>query len=162
MILDQFSSYLQNYEGENGLTNHSLCPWKPSWLSLFTAITSPVPGLAAVNECSSIHPLKTEPKPPSPKTLSGRKFLVAVLRSEKLKLFRLEDCKIWPSVRRASGTETDETSLLELWSFPSVLTYLELSPAQANVQWGFNNLSNYFNLYFYTRESLRMFLHTIT
>lgn len=94
----------------------------------------PVPGFAAVNEFSSIHPLKTEPKPPSPSTLSGRKFLVAVLRSAKLNLFKLEDCKISPSLLGVGGTETDETLLLVLLKFSSVLTYFEFTPAQVNIQ----------------------------
>lgn len=102
------------------LTNHSLWPCNPSWLSRFTAITKPVPGLAAVKVCSSIHPLKTQPNPPSPNTLSGRKFLVAVLRSLKVKLFRLDDCNISPSVRGVWGTEKEEALLLaSLESFPS-------------------------------------------
>lgn len=121
------------------LTNHSLWPWRPSWLSLFTAITMPVPGLAAVNECSSIHPLKTQPKPPSPNTLSGRKFLVAVLRLLKVKLFKLEDCKISPSVRGVEGTETDEILLLEqLKSFPIFWPHVELTPANINIMWQVN------------------------
>lgn len=68
----------------------------------------PVPGFVAVNEFSSIHPLKTDPKPPSPNTLSGRKFLVAVLSSDKVKLFKLDDCKISPSLRGVWGTEFAE------------------------------------------------------
>ena len=90
----------------------------------------PVPGFVAVKDCSSIHPLKTEPKPPSPSTLSGRKFLVAILRSAKLKLFTLEDCNISPSLLGVGGTETDETLLLVLLGFASVLAYLEFTPAQ--------------------------------
>ncbi|GJT23888.1 ribonuclease H protein [Tanacetum coccineum] len=58
----------------------------------------PIPGFAA-SECSSTHPLNTEPKPPSPSTLSGWKFLVAFLSSLNVKLFKLHDCKISPSVR---------------------------------------------------------------
>ncbi|RWW62025.1 hypothetical protein BHE74_00030866 [Ensete ventricosum] len=68
----------------------------------------------AANVCSSIHPLKTEPKPPSPNTLSGRKFLVAVLSSLKVKLFRLDDVKISPSLRGVGGTDDADTLLLEL------------------------------------------------
>lgn len=74
-------------------------------------MTIPVPGLAAFKDCSSIQPLKTQPKPPSPTILSGRKFLVAALSSLKLKAFMLDDCKISPSVRGVEGTETDETLL---------------------------------------------------
>uniref|UniRef100_A0A2P2KZV4 Uncharacterized protein n=1 Tax=Rhizophora mucronata TaxID=61149 RepID=A0A2P2KZV4_RHIMU len=61
-------------------------------------MTIPVPGLVAFRECSSSHPLKTDPKPPSPITLSGRKFLVAVFSSLKLNAFKFEDCKISPSL----------------------------------------------------------------
>ena len=89
------------------LTNHSLWPWSPSWLSLFTAIIMPVPGLVAVIECSSIHPLKTEPNPPSPTTLSGRKFLVAIFSSVKAKLFKLVACKISPSLLGVIGIEAE-------------------------------------------------------
>ena len=125
------------------LTNHSLWPWKPSWLSFFTAMTMPVPGLAAVNAFSSIHPLKTQPKPPSPNTLSGRKFLVAVLSSLKKKLFKLEDCKISPSVLGVVGTEADETLLLlePLKYFPSLLPHLDLIPANITTPWTSMNSS---------------------
>jgi len=62
---------------------------------------------------SSIHPLKTQPNLPSPTTLSGRKFLVAVFSSLKLKLFMFEDFKISPSVRGVGGMEGVETLLLK-------------------------------------------------
>ena len=109
------------------LTNHSLWPCRPSWFSLFTAITNPVPGLAALQLCWSTHPLKTQPNPPSPNTLSGRKFLVAVFRSLNPKLLRFDDSKISLSLRGVCGTEADESLLLE--SLPSLLTYLEFAPA---------------------------------
>lgn len=84
------------------------------------------PGLDAASEDSSIHPLKTEPKPPSPKTLSGRKFLVAALRSLKVKLFKLDDCNISPSVRGVGGTDAEDALLTELLnSVPSPLTILD-------------------------------------
>lgn len=79
-------------------TNHSLWPWKPSGLSFLTATTIPEPGFAAVNVCSSIHPLKTKPNPPSPRRLSGRKFLVAFFNSLNVKGFRFGDDNISPSV----------------------------------------------------------------
>lgn len=107
-----------------GFTSHSLWPWNPSWLSFFTAITMPVPALDALSELSSIQPLKTEPKPPSPSTLSGRKFLVAVLSSLKLILFKVVDCKISPSLRGVRGMEVDEALLLE------PLPFFELNPAK--------------------------------
>lgn len=53
------------------------------------ATTNPVPGLVGANVFASIHPLYTHPNPPSPSRLSGRKFLVAFLRSLKLKDLRL-------------------------------------------------------------------------
>lgn len=116
------------------LTNHSLCPWNPSWFSLFTAITMPVPGFEAASECSSTHPLNTEPKPPSPNTLSGRKFLVAFLSSLKVKLFKLDDCKISPSLRGVCDWEPEETLLLELL-FPFLSAILESSPMAINTIW---------------------------
>lgn len=44
----------------------------------------PVPGFTGAVPFSSIHPLKTQPKPPSPRRLSGLKFLVASLNSLKV------------------------------------------------------------------------------
>lgn len=70
-------------------TSHSLWPWKLSGLRLFIATTIPVPGLVGAKVFPSIHPLKTHPNPPSPSKLSERKFLVAFLRSLKLKDLRL-------------------------------------------------------------------------
>jgi hypothetical protein len=78
-------------------TNHSLWPWKPSGLSFLTATTIPLPGFAAENVCSSIHPLKTQPNPPSPRRLSGRKFLVAFFSSLNEKAFIFGEDKISPS-----------------------------------------------------------------
>ena len=87
------------------LTSHSLCPWNPSWLSFLTAMTIPVPGLVGAKVFASIHPLNTEPKPPSPRTLSGRKFRVEVLSSLKVKLLTLADCRISSSLRGVAGLE---------------------------------------------------------
>jgi hypothetical protein len=42
-----------------------------------TATVSPVPGFTGAVPFSSIQPLKTQPNPPSPRILSGLKFLVA-------------------------------------------------------------------------------------
>lgn len=70
-------------------TSHSLCPWKLSNLSFLIATTIPVPGFVGAKVFSSIQPLKTHPNPPSPRSVSDRKFLVAFLRSLKLKDLRL-------------------------------------------------------------------------
>lgn len=84
----------------------------------------PVPGFVAVKEFSSIQPLKTDPNPPPPSTLSGRKFRVDIFISEKLKLFRFDDCKISPSVRGVGGTDVGDILVLSMLSlFSSELTY---------------------------------------
>lgn len=70
-------------------TSHSLWPWKLSSFSILIATTMPLPGLVGARVFSSIHPLKTHPKPPSPRRLLERKFFVAILRSLKLKDFKL-------------------------------------------------------------------------
>lgn len=57
----------------------------------------PDPGFEAVRVNSSIQPLKTQPNPPSPRTLSGRKFLVAFFNSMNEKGFTLGDNSISPS-----------------------------------------------------------------
>ena len=62
-------------------TSHSLWPWSPSMFRVLTATVSPVPGFTGAVPFSSIQPLKTQPNPPSPRRLSGLKFLVANLRS---------------------------------------------------------------------------------
>jgi hypothetical protein len=49
-----------------------------------------VPGFTGAVPFSSIHPLNTQPNPPSPRRLSGRKFLVANLRSLKQNFRSLE------------------------------------------------------------------------
>ncbi|WVY90312.1 hypothetical protein V8G54_035826 [Vigna mungo] len=98
-------------------------------------MTNPVPGLTGASDCSSIHPLKTRPKPPSPTTLSGRKFLVAVFSSTKVKLFIFEDFKISPSVLGVGGTEGLEILLLKPSS--SVLPSFELKPAHFKRKTGF-------------------------
>ncbi|KAE8681186.1 Casein lytic proteinase B4 [Hibiscus syriacus] len=48
-------------------------------------------------------PLNTELKPSSPITLSGQKFLVAIFRLARGKLFKLVDCNISPSLRGVRG-----------------------------------------------------------
>ena len=91
-------------------TSHSLCPWKPSGLSFLTATTIPIPGFEGARVCSSIQPLKTCPNPPSPRRLSGRKFLVAFFRSLNKKAFKFEDDRISHSVR---GVESSLLSLID-------------------------------------------------
>jgi hypothetical protein len=49
-----------------------------------------MPGFTGAVPFSSIHPLNTQPNPPSPRRLSGRKFLVANLRSLKQNFRSLE------------------------------------------------------------------------
>lgn len=49
-----------------------------------------MPGFTGAVPFSSIHPLNTQPNPPSPRRLSGRKFLVANLRSLKENFRSLE------------------------------------------------------------------------
>lgn len=95
-------------------TNHSLWPWNPSCFSFFTAITVPVPGFAGAKVCGSIHPLKTKPKPPSPTTLSGWKFLVAVFSSSNVKLLKFAHCNISPTSRRLDGEHESKTWLVLL------------------------------------------------
>lgn len=68
----------------NRLTTHSLWPWRPSGFKLLTATVVPEPGFAGAVPFSSIHPLNTYPKPPSPRMLSGLKFPVAAFSSWKL------------------------------------------------------------------------------
>ena len=72
-------------------------------MRVFTATVSPVPGFTGAVPFSSIHPLKTQPNPPSPRKLSGRKFLVANLRSLKGNLRSLEAI-----LSSSSSLEVDE------------------------------------------------------
>lgn len=60
------------------------------------ATTMPLPGLVGQSVCSSIHPLKTHPNPPSPRKDSDRKFLVAFFRSFKVKDFKLALAAVSP------------------------------------------------------------------
>lgn len=68
-----------------------------SELSFLTATTMPVPPFTGFIVFSSTHPLYTLPKPPSPRTLSGLKFLVAVLSSMNVNVLRFGASRIWPS-----------------------------------------------------------------
>ena len=108
------------------LTNHSLWPSKLSSLRCFTTTLTPGPSLLAADECSSIHPLKTGPRAPSPRKHSARKFLVAILSSASVKFFKFGDCKMSSSLRGVGGTEAKETLLVLFWSFPSGLIYVQI------------------------------------
>jgi hypothetical protein len=89
----------------------------------------PVPGLVGASVFSSIHPLKTDPKPPAPSTLSGLKFLVATLSSLKVKALTFADSRISSSLRGGGTIDADEAWLLEpLKAAPFVLENLEVPP----------------------------------
>lgn len=107
-------------------TNHSWWPCDPSWFKVYTAITRPVPRFVAANVFSSIQPLKTRPKPPSPNIQSGRKLRVAFLRSMSLKFFRFDDCRtsgnvFWWLAACDLLLFTERTPLLYLDVFVSLL-----------------------------------------
>ena len=112
-------------------TTHSLCPWKLSSLSFFTATIIPVPGFTGASVRSSIHPLKTEPKPPSPRRLSGLKFLVEPFSSLKVNFRTFDDSRISVSVRGVGGTDDEEPDVLVpkvLVSVAFLLLFLEPVP----------------------------------
>lgn len=75
-------------KNEQTLTCHSFSPWELSELAFLTATAIPTPTLDGAYVFSSIHPLKTLPKPPSPKTVSGLKFLVALFSSANVNIFK--------------------------------------------------------------------------
>ena len=62
-----------------------------------------MPGFTGAVPFSSIHPLNTQPKPPSPRRLSGLKFLVANLRSLNENFRRRE-----ATLSSSSSLEVDE------------------------------------------------------
>nr|GMD19606.1 hypothetical protein BHE74_00030866 [Ipomoea batatas] len=64
---------------------------------------SPVPGLTGAVPFSSIHPLNTQPKPPSPRSDSGLKFLVANFRSLNVNFRSREEI-----LSSSSSLEVDE------------------------------------------------------
>lgn len=112
-------------------TSHSLCPWKLSSLSFFTATIIPVPGFTGASVRSSIHPLKTEPKPPSPSKLSDLKFLVEPFSSLKVNFRTFDDSRISVSVRGVGGTDDEEPDVLVpkvLESVAFLLLFLEPVP----------------------------------
>ncbi|KAE8812920.1 putative ovule protein [Hordeum vulgare] len=76
-------------------------------VELLEAMTMPVPSHADEKVILSTHPLNTEPKPPSPSTLSTQKFLVAFLSSLKVKLYTLADRRISPSLLDVGSTVMD-------------------------------------------------------
>lgn len=144
------------------LTNHSLCPWLLSWLSLFTAMTKPVPGLVGASVCSSIQPLNTQPNPPSPTILSGRKFLVAVLTSLIVKHFKLMHCSISPSVLEVRSTCAEEETLLlkPLKTSSSFPTTFEFKPVYLTIKTSINFLGLIIATIFYDRH--KTLTHTDT
>lgn len=91
-----FSSKCEK-EQDKSNTSHSLSPWNPSRLSSLIATWVVLqPGLTF----SSIAPLYTTPKPPSPRIKSGRKRLVAILISSYVKMSTL----LYPGLSRKSLT----------------------------------------------------------
>ena len=72
-------------------------------MRVFTATVSPVPGFTGAVPFSSIHPLNTQPNPPSPIRLSGRKFLVANLGSLNANFRSLE-----ATLSSSSSLDADE------------------------------------------------------
>lgn len=124
--------------------NHSLLIWitchssNPCMLSEFnflTAITVPLP---LFDTFSSSQPLKTFPKPPSPRTVSGLKFFVAAFSSEKVKILKLGWGKIWPLGKASSlpplAAENwlflekllprEDVVLVVVWDTPAAITPL--------------------------------------
>ena len=65
-----------NYWIKKNQTYHSSRPWALSGLNLLTATASLSSTPCGLYVTLSTHPLKTFPKPPSPMTLSCRKFIV--------------------------------------------------------------------------------------
>jgi len=92
-------------------------------------MTIPVPGLVGASVFSSIQPLKTDPNPPSPSTLSGLKFLVAVLSSLKVKALTFAASRISSSLRGVGSIDAEDAWLLELLrAAPFLLANLEVAP----------------------------------
>jgi len=111
------------------ITCHSSSPWMLSGFSFFTATTIPRPLFAGFRVFSSTHPLYTVPNPPSPRTVSGLKFFVAVLNSAKVNIRRFRDSRIRPSGRTSSmliplPVLCQKVLLLMLESFPVVVVLL--------------------------------------
>jgi len=72
------------------------------------ATIRPTPGLVGASVASSIHPLYTHPKPPSPRYELGPKFLVAARRSLMLK-----DLKLARAAARDAGARVPMGELAE-------------------------------------------------
>lgn len=89
-------------------TCHSSNPCMLSEFNFLMATTIPVPTLVGVNVFSSTHPLNTVPKPPTPKTVSDLKFLVAAFRSLKLYVFKFGVGNISPFQHKSSLPVTDK------------------------------------------------------
>lgn len=79
------------------MTCHSSNPCMLSGFSFLTATTIPAVFFEWVRVFSSIHPLCTLPNPPSPRTVSGLKFLVADFNSANVNIRRLGTSRMRPS-----------------------------------------------------------------
>lgn len=89
------------------LTSQSMWPWKSFCSSVLTTMGIPAARLAGAKVVSSTHPLNTDPDLPWPSALSGRKFMVASLRSLKAKLRRSACWRISPSLLGVTGIVVD-------------------------------------------------------
>lgn len=99
------------------------------------ATTMPSPGLVGRSVFSSIHPLKTQPNPPSPSKVSALKFLVAFLRSFKVNDFN-------PIITDASlGNDDVELTILKL----EVILLEFVEPEVLEKGSGFSAIKNNFN-----------------
>ena len=119
---------------ERVYTSHSLWPWCPSWLRVLTATVSPVPGFAGPVPFSSIQPLKTQPNPPSPRILSGLKFLVANFSSLNVNFRSWEETlssSLNFNVEEILNFDVDVELNLEIEKVPSVLLVVVEDPTEA-------------------------------
>ena len=110
-------------------------------------MTIPVPGLVGASVFSSIQPLKTDPNPPSPSTLSGLKFLVAVLSSLKVKALTFAASRISSSLRGVGSIDAEDAWLLELLrAAPFLLANLEVAPAHHQKRIEFQTSVHHMNI----------------
>lgn len=118
------------------VTCHSSNPCTLSGFSFLTATVIPTPLFVGFSVFSSTHPLQTRPNPPSPRTVSGLKFLVALFSSAKVKIRRLGTSRIRPPKHASSTFSTllpmdcrkvallmlespSDTEMLSPWGFPA-------------------------------------------